>query len=279
MRKKLLISILGIVMLFSMFSLVIAQEEQGGQFSKQGALYFTSDGVVVNTLVYDTVKVGENITLYMTPYQLNGKTYDNSTISCRVGIVNPDGSRLYIVSQENFTVIGNNDIWTVVLPASFLYENGEYLFNWDCQDGNRGGYFNSHVKVTPTGEEFTISQAVLYGFLLLLLGLFLYIGLYGIRKAVSIEWLIGYICFSYVILYLIVSIIWILADNYLWSFEMLGNVLFIAWFIMGIGFLPFIIIVSLVILGKEAKAVLEQGYIKQGYSPEEARELSRKNKR
>lgn len=134
------------------FNSVAAQEMQGGEFSKQGALYFTNDGVIVNTLVYDVIKANENITLYMTPYQLNGKTYDNSSVDCRVGIVNPDGTRLYLLEQANFTVIGNNDIWTATLPGSFLYETGEYLFNWDCQDGTRGGYFNSHMAVTINGE-------------------------------------------------------------------------------------------------------------------------------
>jgi len=161
MKKGSVFFLLGIVLLFSL-TFISAQEQQGGQFSKQGALYMDS-GIIVNTLVYDTIELNKDIYLYMTPYEQSGKTLDSTTVDCRVGIVSPDGSRLYLLeSNDNFTIIGNDDIWVGLLPGTFLNETGEYLFNWDCQGTIRGGYFNSHVLVTKTGENLEESESLIY---------------------------------------------------------------------------------------------------------------------
>jgi len=64
-------------------------------------------------------------------------------------------------------MIGNDDIWTAVLPGAFLNETGEYLFNWDCQGGIRGGYFNSHILVNDTGKNIGIQDVLIYAILLL----------------------------------------------------------------------------------------------------------------
>lgn len=187
------------------------------------------------------------------------------------------------VTYPNGTVLFLGDAMNQV-GQEFTYnfsseDSGTYYFR-TCADP-RGSEMceRDYFSINPAGAAFTIAQAILYGFILVLLGLFLFLSIHGVRKAVSAEWLIGYICLSYLVLYLIVSVLWILTKNYIIGFPMLESVLFMAWFVMGIGFLPFIIIVSLYILGKEAKATLEQGYTKQGYSREEAKELSRKNKR
>jgi hypothetical protein len=81
------------------------------------------------------------------------------------------------------------------------------------------------------------------------------------------------------LLYLVTSILWILSTNYLWTFEALGNIFYIVWLTLGFGFLPFIIIITLYILGQEARAVLEKDYMSIGHSKEEARKLSKKRKK
>lgn len=172
MNKKFVV-LLTFILLFSFTS---AQEHMGGTYSKQGAEYMDS-GVIVNTLMYDVIEVNKNITVYMTPYELTGKTLDNSTALCRVGITSPDGSRLLLLQQSDFLIIGDDDIWTAVIPGSFLNETGEYLYNWDCQDGIRGGYFNSMFTVTYDGEHPNIQNFMSYIFLILIM-----IGLIGLVK-------------------------------------------------------------------------------------------------
>ena len=48
---------------------------------------------------------------------------------------------------------------------------------------------------------------------------------------------------------------------------------------MGFGFMPFIIIVSLYIVHKGIKDNLEKEFISQGYTKEEAHEMSKRRKR
>ena len=161
-----------------LFSLILisfasAQENAGGVYSKQGAEYMDS-GLIINTLMYHVIPMNKDFTVYMTPYEISGKTLDNSSIDCRFGLVNPDGSRLYLLEQANFTIISNNDIWVATIPGSFLYESGRYLFNWDCQQTIKGGYFVGHVDVTYSGEVITEGQAILsLGFLTLLVLIFI----------------------------------------------------------------------------------------------------------
>jgi len=79
--------------------------------------------------------------------------------------------------------------------------------------------------------------------------------------------------------YAIIGFIYLLAYNFLWFTTIFTNILYMIWFIMGIGFLPFVIIITLYILGQEARAVLEKDYMNQGYSRDEAKTLSKRKKR
>ena len=221
------------------------------------------------------VSAEDNIGSFKPEIEFNISNYCSSadcTYMNLESITYPNGTTIFIDSTMNkvgqeFTYSFSSD------------ELGKYYFI-TCADP-RGSEMceRDYFLINPTGSELTIPQGIIYGFILILLATFLYFTIYGIRHAESAEWLIGYICLSYVVLYLILSVLWILTKYYLWAFPMLESTLYMAWFIMGIGFLPFIMVVSLYILGQEAKAVLEQNYIKQGHTPEEARELSRKNKR
>ena len=150
---------------------VYSQDSSIGIYSRQGADYLDS-GIVVNNLNYRVIEINKDLTLYLTPYEVSGKTLDNSTTECRVGIVNHQGSRLYLVLQENFTVIGDDDIFTVTIPGEFLNETGDYLVNIDCQAVNKGGYFNWIITVTHTGEELNLPITFSYFFSCLMLFLF-----------------------------------------------------------------------------------------------------------
>lgn len=130
--------------------------------------------------------------------------------------------------------------------------------------------------INPTGADFTTAQGFLYFFILALIGLFLFFSINGIVKADGTAWLIGYISLTYILIYALIGICYLLAGDYLWASPIVENILFIVWLVMGVGFLPFIIVLSMYLLGQEAMAVLEEGYIKQGYSREDAKELSRK---
>ena len=109
--------------------------------------------------------------------------------------------------------------------------------------------------------------------------MFLFFSIKGVQKTEEGSWLIFYISLTYVLLYALIGICYLLAGDYLWATPIIESILYIVWFVMAVGFLPFVIVLSLYILGKEAKAVLEEDYMKEGYSREEAKDLSKKHKR
>lgn len=145
------------------FNFISCQEETGGFYSKQGAEYMDS-GVIVNTLIYDTAKINKNLTIYMIPYEVSGKTLDNSSVSCRLGVTSPDGSRLLLLSDDNgdFLHISDNDIWVGVIPGTFLNETGKFLYNWDCQESIKGGYLNGFIEITNVGTNKIFNFYILF---------------------------------------------------------------------------------------------------------------------
>ena len=165
MRKSYLILILVLIL---MFNIAFAKETTESIYSKQGAEYM-SNGIIVNTLVYDYVPINEDITIYMTPYETSGKTLDNTTTSCRFGIVSPDGSRLLLLSDDagDFIHISGDDIWVATINGSFLNETGTYLYNWDCQKSVNGGYFNGNLHVVPSVEP-SIEISIIHSILLII---------------------------------------------------------------------------------------------------------------
>lgn len=183
MKKIFILLVFGLILLPT---LINAQEETGGQYSKQGALYM-DNGIIINTLAYVTVEVNKSINLYMTPYEQSGKTLDNESVECRVGITNHDGNRLLLLEQENFTFIGDNDIWIAEIPASFLNETGNYLLSWDCQKPINGGYFNTHLEVTKDGEHIYDNGVFLTQVFLLTFFIMLIIMFYIIDKSVNYD--------------------------------------------------------------------------------------------
>lgn len=176
-----------VILLFSVFLLVLtslsfisAQEETGGFYSKQGAEYM-DNGVIVNTLTYDTAQLNRDLYIYMTPYEQSGKTLDNGSVSCRFGIISPHGERLLLMSDDlgNFTHISEDDIWIGIIPGEFLNESGAYLYNWDCQKTVTGGYLNGFIEVNPTGHDLREPEAILYIGIIIALIIFLIVTVYG----------------------------------------------------------------------------------------------------
>lgn len=182
---------------------------------------------------------------------------------------------------------------SIVYINEEMNKNGyDFTYNF-CLNNESGDYFYTvcgdptadkepcktfTYLVTPNGKEIGLSNSIILFFVLFLIGAFLFFSINGVKKAESSSWLIGYICLTYVLIYAIIGIVYLIANNYLWAEPVIGNILYIIWFILGIGFLPFVMIVTLYILGQEARAVLEKNYLKQGYSREESKALSKKRK-
>jgi len=158
-------------------------------------------------------------------------------------------------------------------------ELGIYLFRTCADPKGSAMCERDSLLVNPTGTNFTTAEGILYFFVIGLILMLLYFSIHGVKKATRGVWTIAYICMTYISLYTLMGITYLLAKGFLWAMPIVEKVLYIVWFVMGIGFFPFIIVISLYILGQEAKAVLQNNLIKEGYSRDEARELSKNHKR
>jgi len=262
--------VLGVMMFLSLLSVVSAQPP----FQQSE----TAIGITIEAPIIEYHKTNGDFEFYIHVHNAtSGLLLDNTTTNCIIHLYCTDDGEHVIEDAMPFN--GNGiDFKYDVLGSNFT-NNGQYAVLFYCEvPGERGGFFEYGFDINPTGSEFTIAQGILYGFILILLAAFLYFTIYGIKHAEQAEWLIGYICASYLVLYLVISVLWILAKDYLFTFPALGNILWILWLVMGFGFLPFIFVISLYILGKEARATLEKDLMKQGYSREEAKEMSKKHR-
>ena len=176
----------------------------------------------------------------------------------------------------------NTNMTKIGVDYSYIFyaeTNGEYYYS---VFGDKDGTIATETfcfKVNPTSNELDIPTAIILILILGLLSLFLLFSINGIKKSISGVWMIAYSCLTYVVLYLILGFLYLLSLYYLWMIPIFESILYIAWFAMGIGFLPFVIIITLYILGQEAKAVMHKDFMNQGYTRDEASDLSKRRKR
>ena len=237
-------------------------------------------GLQLEAPIIEYIKVGESFDFHVHAHNVStGMLVDNTTTECIIHLYSGEENGEHIVEADmGFCPTNLVDFEYEVEGGNFT-DPGEYAVLFYCEANDEvGGFIEYGFMVTPTGSEFTVGTAILYSFVLLLLGVFLCFTIYGIKYAENVAWLIGYICATYVALYLIISVLWILSTNYLYTFPALESIFWILWLVMGFGFLPFVFVVSLYVLGKEAQLAMQEDLIRQGYSKEEAKKLSKRKK-
>jgi hypothetical protein len=202
-----------------------------------------------------------------------GFTSNNAT-QCNVTTANTPQGILLInqVSTKSRQTFNNT------INQSVFSELGNYCFNIVCTDGINIQGGSLCRTITPNGGSFDISQAILFGFIFLLILGLLSFGIYGLSRASEVSWQIFYICLTYVMMFCLFFISWMFTKNYLYEIEILESIFWVLWLIMAICFWPFIIGISGYLLKLQAEALLVQEYQKQGFSNEDSRELA-KNKR
>ncbi len=241
---------------------------------------YGAGGYVITPIVFQNAKINQDFYVWFRVYDANMKVItSNTSVNCSVYMWSPDSKRIY-------ALVGNEQLTSTsptakrgMINASFINETGEHPWFVGCEGPVFGGCFEGTLDVTPTGDELSLEQTLLYIFLLTALSILLAFSIYGINKAENGAWQIFYICLSYVILFSGTFILWLISNNYLYGIPLLEKILWIIWIILGVMFLPFLIGVSSYILKKEAEEMEAAELVKQGYSPEDAREMSKKHKR
>lgn len=185
----------------------------------------------------------------------------------------------------------NNNLITSNVPVSTLdnfYWNGTFCqtnntgiatVNWQGDPNGESWTPPVDLPITPNGSGLTGGVAALLIFFLTVTFIILWLGIVGINKAVKGEWQIFYVCLTYVSLFCLFFLLWIISKNYLYDLQFLESLFWIVWLVLSILFFPFVIFVSLYIMKKQSEKLLVEDYQKQGYSKEEAQELSKSHKR
>jgi hypothetical protein len=268
MKKRIFALIFGIALIFSTMLLVSAAPP----FTPQ----INGDYEIIYPQIYYIEQDQAHTFEFHVNNFSNGVLLTNSSITCRFHLYNSLGDTFEIDNIHNMDT--NLIDWKIVISKGNFTRAGEMGYLFACNSSAFSGEASVSIFVNSVGNEFTTAQAILYGLLISLIGLFLFFSISGIRKTEEGAWLIAYICLTYILVYALMGIFYLIANNFLWVMPIVSNILYIIWFVMGIGFLPFAIVLSLYILGQEARATLEHDYMKQGYSRDESRELSRRNR-
>ena len=230
-----------VVMLLVVFTIIVSIQ---GVYASLGT-YKACDTIQIKTI------------LNVTSVNISTISYPNSTIAISNKAMTKKG--------QTFTYDFNNTCIVGIYVYDYFNSNGDVYVN--------------DFEITPSGVVLDIQQSLLFLALFILFLLFLVGGIYGLSNSVSGAWSIGYICLAWISLFCIFFISWYFSVNYLWAAPILTSIFWILWFTMGVCFLPFIIILSIYIIGKGVKENLEREFVGQGYSREEAKDMSKRRKR
>jgi len=179
---------------------------------------------------------------------------------------------------ENYTVIPMATTNGINYYYQFCdtEQPGKYVIT-TC--GNGDGEITCMDYGVQVGQELTISQVILFGFIFIIIVGLLYLSISGLVRAEGAAWTIFYICASYILAFCLFFILWLFCDNYLWGTPILASIFWIVWLILAILFWPFMIGVSSYILKMQAEALMVKEYKNQGYSPEDSQSLAKGRRR
>lgn len=205
---------------------------------------------------------------------MNNGTYCSASATCNVTILYP-----------NSTTLINNEVMTNNLAFhnySLVQEQtntlGEYEVTIMCQDGTIYGYSTFDYKITPTGEEPSTSEGILYIGIFAVLLIFFILCMYGI---ISIDKLFIRFALFQISYLLIVAITFIssnIANNFITNAPFLVSFSEILFKVFMIGYFPFLVgsicyLFYMVITIKEIKDMIDKGI------PENEAKARRGNKR
>jgi len=267
MKNKLFITLIAFTLLLSFVS-AVPPVTTTQQFEKSYIIVDSPQTILKQNQFFQV-----NFFLYNSS---DGFLVDDTIVECVYYLANSSGMVVFYDSVPYDHTSGKYGHWGIELTSANFSNSEVYDYGIKCNSTFLAGNTVGEYKVTPTGVELDIPTTIILILILGLLSILLFFSINGIKNAISGVWMIAYACLTYVMLYLIIGFLYLLSKYYLWYTSIFESILYIAWFVMGIGFLPFIIIIILYIIGQEAKAVMNKDFMSQGYTRDEARELSKR---
>ena len=89
---------------------------------------------------------------------------DNTTISCAIDVYNKAGTHAFIDNAMDFDG-EEGDFKISILPST--NETGTYGYIIHCNNSEYGGFVATSFDITPTGYQSTEAEALIMGFLFL----------------------------------------------------------------------------------------------------------------
>jgi hypothetical protein len=237
------------------------------------------NGISLTIKYQPTIKQGEDYFFSTHIYNsTGGQPLNNDSAYCALHVYNPKGQHIITDNDIDFGI--NTYDFYLNIDANNFSEPNNYPFVHACffNDGVGSGHCEGSLKVNPTGSILEDYQMNLFIIIFVMLFVMLLLSIYGINKAVKGEWQIFYICLAYILLFSMFFLLWLVSKNYLYEINLLESIFWIIWIILGILFFPFLIFVSSYLLKKQAEKMLEEEYVGQGYTKEEALEMSKKRR-
>ena len=261
-------------LIFSMFLLVFTLSFISAQ--PQTTVYTFPEGYTIVPIKFQTLKLNEDVTF--NAYIRNSSTglkLDNTTIECNFHLADSQGNMLL----DDKEIYQPNGFWTTTINGSYFNETGYYYYGVDCEDG-LGGSYTEVLKINPTGEEFTVSKAIIiFGLSLIILILFI-LCIKGLVLVDNFGWSFGFLNIGYLLLNIFFYYLWKSFDNYILNFVEITAGLHAMWIVSNILWIPFILGQVAYILLKITEESQINKLVKMGYTQDEAISRSRKrNKR
>jgi hypothetical protein len=205
---------------------------------------------------------------------MNNGTYCSASATCNVTIFYPNSTTL--INNELMT--NNQAYHNYSLTEEQTNILGEYEVTIMCQDGTIYGYSTYNYKITPTGEEPSTSEGILYIGIFAVLLIFFILCIYGLITLDNLFIRFAILHISYLLIVAITFISQNIANNFITNAPFLISFSEILWKVFMIGYFPFLVgsvcyLFYMVITIKEIRDMIDKGI------PEDEAVARRGNKR
>ena len=168
---------------------------------------------------------------------MNNGTYCSSSALCNVTILYPNSTALV----NNKVMTNNLAFHNYSLTATQTNTLGEHEVIVMCQDGTEYGYSTLNYKITPTGEEPSTPEGILYIGIFAVILIFLILCIYGITKVEKLLVRFGLFHVAYLLMIAITFIAWNISDRFIINAPFLVSFTEILFRVLIIAYIPFIL--------------------------------------
>lgn len=197
-----------------------------------------------------------------------------STTNCTITVLYPNNTKL--IKSENMSF--STSYFNYTLNSTQTNSLGDYYTSVQCKGITENGFTSFIFSITPNGEELSVGKAIFYVALFLVLIILLVLSITQISVKDNYGWIIGLLCFSYILIIGILYIGWQMADNFLTSIPLMAIVFYILWLVSMYCFFPFVIMLIFILTIETATQKKIDQLVKVGHSREEAEKIAKKKR-